>query len=435
MYSNPISQVSASRDCLLCHLKIKDMKKHTILNHVANTWWGAYGPYTCWRCQEYHPGAQIISCDGHYREKEDLQAFLFRNKCLENFLKEDLQCKSDYDLISLIHNNNLCYGSISNFSARESEFMRKIDKSKNLAFKPIYNANNPSRISEMYHWRTLAELIKFSEINGIITGNTVPDDKISLVDSMVNIADPYIKQYHKEDLTSFIFANNPYSGPTSSVVTDISGRHLLDTKLIEKLTSDDSIKISVGINPKDVTLCNNQQIIEIEKLVTNFKVVAVGSTGLDYTQTSPIPTQAAIFVSMLKIAVRTKKPVRVVSKGLHSKTSQILKENLDRYHKIHYTNFELKPSEAVDFLINFPASYVGIPKKFLDSTHPGYKIINRITLKKLIPSSYAFMDNSDPDYMCFDLEGLVTEIGRIKGTDRQSVVRQLRLNIKNLYYF
>ena len=83
MYSNPISQVSASRDCLLCHLKIKDMKKHTILNHVANTWWGAYGPYTCWRCQEYHPGAQIISCDGHYREKEDLQAFLFRNKCLK----------------------------------------------------------------------------------------------------------------------------------------------------------------------------------------------------------------------------------------------------------------------------------------------------------------------------------------------------------------
>ena len=154
-----------------------------------------------------------------------------------------------------------------------------------------------------------------------------------------------------------------------------------------------------------------------------------------YTQTSPIPTQVAIFVSMLKIAVRTKKPVRVVSKGLHSKTTQILKENLDRNHKIHYTNFELKPSEAVDFLINFPASYVGIPKKFLDSTHPGYKIINRITLKKLIPSSYAFMDNSDPDYMCFDLEGLVTEIGRIKGTERQSVVRQLRLNIKNLYYF
>ena len=313
LFSAPCSQKSAKRDCLLCHVRTKDMKKHTILNHLSNTWWGAYGPYTCWRCQEFHPGGDISTCGGQYK-RSDLPTFLYRNECLESFLKEDLECNTDNELINLIRRNGLCDRSGSNFSYLEEGFLHEIDLHKRLCYMPIYSATKPTRVSELYHWITMAEIMKFSETRGVITGTICPSQPIWLIDSMVNLPEPYLQKQYREDLSTFIKANSPFPNKTISVITDVSGNQLLDQKVLNNIMADRNIKLSVGISPKDADICSNLHMQTVERLLTESKTVSVGSTGLDSSKTAPLATQEAILTTMMKIAKRTKKPIRIFSK-------------------------------------------------------------------------------------------------------------------------
>ena len=434
LFSSPISQMSATRDCLLCHLRTKDMKKHTILNHLSNTWWGAYSSYTCWRCQEFHPGGEIVNCGGQFK-RSDLPTFLYRNKCLENFLKEDLECGSDQDLVNLARRNGLCDRSRSNFSDREASFLREIDLSKGLVYKPIYSATNPSRISELYHWRTMAEIFKFSESRGIISGNICPSQPINLIDSMVNLPDPYMRNCYMGKLSDFIKLNSPFPNKTSAVITDLTGNQLLDQELLKKLLTDDNIRLSVGISPKDADLCSNSHIEAVERLLTEPKTVAIGSTGLDGSITASLGTQTAIFTTMMGIAKRTKKPIRVFSTNSHHQTLKLMVEHLPKKQKIHYSNPTLTYCQAVDFLRKFPEGYVGIFGRNVLVGDPGHEMIQRLNLKKVIPASYAFMDANDSTLNRFDLERIVIQTGIIKRMSRHEVAKNLRLNIKNLYQF
>ena len=434
LFSSPISQMSASRDCLLCHIRTKDMKKHTILNHLSNTWWGAYGSYTCWRCQEFHPGGEIVNCGGQFT-RSDLPTFLYRNKCLENFLKEDLECGSDQDLVNLARRNGLCSRSGSNFSDRESSFLREIDLSKGLVYKPIYSATNPTRISELYHWKTMAEILQFSNYRGIISGNICPSHPINLIDSMVNLPDPYMLNCYRGKLSDFIKLNSPFPNKTSAVITDLTGDQLLDQGLLNKLLTDDNIRLSVGICPKDADHCSNSHIEAVERLLTEPKTVAIGSTGLDCSKTASLGTQTAIFTTMMGIAKRTKKPIRIFSINSHHQTLKLMVEHLPKKHKIHYSNPTLTYCQAVEFLRLFPEGYVGIFGRNVLVGDPGHEIIQRLNLKKVIPASYAFMDANDSTLNRFDLERIVIQIGIIKRMSRHEVAKNLRVNIKNLYQF
>ena len=433
-FSVPISQKYATRDCLLCHIRTKDMKKHTILNHLTNTWWGTYGPYTCWRCQEYHPGGDITLCGGQYKEG-DLSTFLYRNQCFESFVKEDLECQTDQDLIMLIKRNGLCDRSLSSFSTMEEDYMRAIDDNKGLPYKLIYTAANPTRVSELYHWRTIAEILNFSNIRGIITGNIQPQYPINLIDSMVNLPEPYMSSAYGGDLAHFIRYNSPFPNKTKSVITDITGNNLLNESLREKLKADENIKISVGISSAQASRCSNQLIQAVEKWLIDPKVVAIGSTGLDGNLPGTLSSQEAIFISMLRISKRTRIPIRIFSKGLHEKTLMIMKDQLPRGHKIHYSNPTMTIDQAVEVLTHFPESFLGVFGRNVLVQDTGHEIIRRIQLSKLIPASYAFMDPADATLNKFDLERIVIQIGIIKGLSRHEVARNLRLNIKSLYQF
>ena len=170
----------------------------------------------------------------------------------------------------LIKRNGLCDKSRSNFSNREG-FMREIDRNKGLPYKLIYLASNPTRVSELYHWWTVAEILNFSNIRGIISGNILPQTPINLIDCMVNLPEPYLISAYGGDLAYFIKYNSPFPNQTNAVITDISGSHLLDRKLLDKLRRDDNIKMSVGISPKDSSRCSNQLIQEVERLLLTLK--------------------------------------------------------------------------------------------------------------------------------------------------------------------
>ena len=87
----------------------------------------------------------------------------------------------------------------------------------------------------------------------------------------------------------------------------------------------------------------------------------------------------------------TKKPIRIFSKGCHAKTLSVLKECLDEDHKIHYTNAEMDMvGEALELLIHFNNSFVGISKKNLSLGNPGLDMVRRLSLSKMVPYSYAY---------------------------------------------
>ena len=434
LFSVPCSQKSAKRDCLLCPIKTKDMKKHTILNHLSNTWWGAYGPYTCWRCQEFHPGGDISTCGGQYK-RSDLPTFLYRNECLESFLKEDLECTTDNELIHLIRRNGLCDRSGSNFSYLEEGYLHEIDTNKRLSYMPIYSATKPTRVSELYHWRTISEIMKFSETRGVITGTICPSQPIWLIDSMVKLPEPYLKKKYREDLSTFIKANSPFPNKTISVITDVSGNQLLDQEVLNNIMADKNIKLSVGISPKDADICSNLHIQTVERLLTEPKSVSIGSTGLDSSKAAPLATQESIFTTMMKIAKKTKKPIQIFSKGSHVQTLRLMMEHLPKKHKIHYSNPMLNYNQATDFLHKFPGSYIGIFGRNVLVGDIGHEMIQKLHLSRIIPASYAFMEPTDASLNRFDLERIVIQIGIIKGVTRHEVAKNVRVNIKNLYQF
>ena len=147
---------------------------------------------------------------------------------------------------------------------------------------------------------------------------------------------------------------------TKSVITDITGNNLLNENLREKLKADENIKINVGISSAQSSRCSNQLIQEVEKWLIDPKVVVIGSTGLDGNLPGTLSSQEAIFISMLRISKRTRIPIRIFSKGLHEKTLMIMKEQLPRGHKIHYSNPSMTIDQAVEVLTHFPESFLGV---------------------------------------------------------------------------
>ena len=86
----------------------------------------------------------------------------------------------------------MCDRSYSGFTPYETPFLTLIDLSTNLIPKKIYDAGNPTRLSETIHWRTVSELIKYNEIRGLISGEIIPQHKIGIVDSVCDLTRDYI---------------------------------------------------------------------------------------------------------------------------------------------------------------------------------------------------------------------------------------------------
>ena len=408
IHAQPTELNDYCRKCEICGKKFKDMKQHVIMGHLTNSWWGTFGYNTCWLCHEYQFICEIRHCKGEFDPALHKEDFLFRINCFENYLKEELGCNTDHELVNLVRSEGMCEKSLSNFTQKETPFLEIIDSSKELTPKKIYNAANPTRFSELIHWRTILEILKYTEIRGLISGTTVPIKKIGLVETTCDLTEDYLYSPELGNIKKYVFHRNSSATETTSVVTDISvtklteNQHIIDTLLNEK-----EIKVSLGIHPKDVQACNSSHLEVMMRYLSNPHVVALGNVGLDATIRTPMSNQISVLKSFLQIAKKSKKPIRVFTKGCHSKTLKIMKECLEDDHKIHYTNVDLSMGEALEFLIHFTNSFIGISRKNLSQGSPGVEMAKRLSLSKLIPSSYAFTYVDEEGNRSFDMEQVV----------------------------
>lgn len=103
--------------------------------------------------------------------------------------------------------------------------------------------------------------------------------------------------------------------------TDISSS-LFSIELAKKYPF---VYAAVGIHPEDVH--KNESLVEIKKLATHEKVIAIGEIGLDYYwDTSTKEKQIEYFKNQLHLANELNLPVIIHDRDAHQDTLNILKE-------------------------------------------------------------------------------------------------------------
>ena len=301
----------------------------------------------------------------------------------------------------------------------------------NLIPKKIYDASNPTRLSETIHWRTVSELIKYNEIRGLISGEIIPQHKIGIVDSACDVTRDYISCPEWGKIGRYTYMRNPCSTEITSVISEVNITKLSNYKnLIGDILFENEIKISLGLNPMDSLFCNSLHLQSMDRNLSNPKVVALGNVGLDTTINTPMSSKVSVLKTFLQIA---KKPIRVFSKGCHSQLLDILKESLEEDHKIHYTNTDLNMGEALELLIHFNNSFIGISRNCMNAGNPVVEMIKRLSLSTMIPSSYAFTNIDGVGKKEFDMEIVVQNMARLRNESRNTIAKQVRKNIIFLY--
>ena len=87
---------------------------------------------------------------------------------------------------------------------------------------------------------------------------------------------------------------------------------------------------SVGIHPSEVKNMNKNDIDNIEQMLNNDKVVAVGEIGLDYYwDQDNKEEQKDIFIKQIKLAQKYNLPIVIHSREAINDTYEILKEQLN----------------------------------------------------------------------------------------------------------
>ena len=85
---------------------------------------------------------------------------------------------------------------------------------------------------------------------------------------------------------------------------------------------------SIGIHPHDSRGIRQEDLLLLEGLVKDEKVIAVGEVGLDfYRNLSPRDTQKELFIKFVDLANRTKLPLIIHSRQAEGETWDILKKN------------------------------------------------------------------------------------------------------------
>ena len=122
-----------------------------------------------------------------------------------------------------------------------------------------------------------------------------------------------LKNIYNSDITKIV--NAGYSLESSKRAIQIAEKY-------------DFMYATVGISPNDINEFKQENLMEIEELAKNKKVVAVGEIGLDYYWNKENKDlQKQIFISQIKIANKLHLPIVIHTREAIYDTLDILKNN------------------------------------------------------------------------------------------------------------
>ena len=279
----------------------------------------------------------------------------------------------------------------------------------------------------------MVEIIQYQNKFGVISGDKTPVLNPVLIDSTSDL----LSAYEHTNFTGIFSEYSSSCAETSTikyVVCDIQKpSHLVDSRL-NVILRDDSVKISVGMHPKYAYQYTDKYLDDIKEILKKPKVIAVGTVGMDRTLgTDSIPNQILVLENFLELARETEKPVKIFARGEHSRIMKSLENSLSNEHVIIYTNFELKYSEALEFLFQFPMGFIGISNRHLNPRNRSYEVAEKVAVSRLALASYSFFGGNDIISDSPDMEHLVVKIAAIKHKPFHDVSRQLRRNMNTIF--
>jgi TatD DNase family protein len=143
---------------------------------------------------------------------------------------------------------------------------------------------------------------------------------MEFIDSHVHLMD---RKYNR-DLPQ-VLANAREAGLTAmiNVGYDVASSR----EAVAMAEAEDDLYAVVGIHPHDAVTCTGEALEELEQLVLNRKVVAVGEMGLDYYRDlSPRDVQKQAFRDQLNLAKKVNKPIVIHDRDAHGDVMDLLRE-------------------------------------------------------------------------------------------------------------
>lgn len=196
-------------------------------------------------------------------------------------------------------------------------------------------------------------------------------------------------------------------------------------KAVELALLYDFLYAAVGIHPSEIKKMKENDLVEIENLLKNEKVVAIGEIGLDYYwDKDNKEEQKSMFVKQIKLANKYNLPIIIHSREAAQDTYEILKENKNYYKKgiMHCYSYSLDLAKKF-IKLNFMLAFGGT-LTFLNSKQ-NKEIVQEIELKHLLtetdspyltPHPYRGKRN-EPKYIGF----VVQEIAKLKNMEEDKV--------------
>lgn len=110
-------------------------------------------------------------------------------------------------------------------------------------------------------------------------------------------------------------------------VVNVGTNLYTSVKAVEIAKKYSYIYAAVGIHPEEISNFRESDVLELESLTKNDKVVAIGEIGLDYHYSKENKNlQIEVFEEQVKLAQRLELPIIVHDREAHQDTMEILKK-------------------------------------------------------------------------------------------------------------
>ena len=425
------------RKCRLCDQEIKNLKTHLALAHLK-PWWGVLGDQTCWICQQYHGPIDIAHCSGAFVPLFHREIFIDRHIDFMAYLTEDFGVTCPKEILQKITDLKLHDRSVSNFSEREEYFLQEIDRHYRVTPKEKHNSLFPTYISEIFHWKTLTEILLYLRTHGNISGRGRNIDHVTIIDTNCDIISLFKSNFYEGFLAFFPpLSREKLPHELSGVITHITDPRT-DITTIRHIMNDPDIKVSLGVDMGMTGYHGREYLNFCANNIRNHNIVAVGGLGLSGRHGSSIlNSQIQILENFCFMAKQTLKPVRIFSTNMNELTYKIVRNCLGPDHPVHLLDFTGGPTEAKRFYSTFKHGFIGLSCGACDPSPALLHTIRELPLDRFVLESNApyqaisYRTLSKPT----DILVIADTIARIKNLNTKLIIKRARENTSRLYKF
>lgn len=210
-------------------------------------------------------------------------------------------------------------------------------------------------------------------------------------------------------------------------------------KSIEISSKNDFIYSTCGISPNDVpeNLDNIEELLkELEDLIQNDKVVAVGEIGLDYYwNTENKEIQKEFFIKQIELANKYNLPIQIHTREAVMDTIEILKKHpvnkRGMFHCCPLNRELVKEALKLDFYISFAG-----PVTFKNSKN-AEEIVNMVPLNRIITETDSPYLSPEPKRgtrnECANVKYIAQKIAEFKNLPLEDIAKASYNNVSELF--